>query len=391
MELQNVSKKKNTVNLTCADGCDLIFKNTCHYYNRNGTEVIRQAHFAHKTIASRDTCLALRKYRSGGGESDEHYQTKMNIAKQKNLKFVRQCADSDCNRRKRKHIPSNCYTAVEYKVNKRWLVDVAFFDKASNELKMVVEVKHKHAVDGQKREWLIKQNFLYFEVGCNIKSNTHLIIDSSGVFYCTSRQQKDSSFEGTSVCECYLGAVRREQRERYRRQKEEERRLEEEKKLREEIEREKERYYALLEKQRQEKERSRFAVIIQSIWRSHQGRKLVKKIKSDRYKYSIFLKQMELLKKKEEERRRKRLEKEFIKKIYAEQNAKQDAEEKLQESKKERQRQKQQEKRQELKAVALQKKTVEYQKMINKNRQAFGLKKRKLQSNIGCFFKKHKT
>ena len=61
------------------------------------------------------------------------------------------------------------------------------------------------------------------------------------------------------------------------------------------------------------------------------------------------------------------------------------------EIKKQRLRQKQREKRQDMKQIDLQKTTVEYQKMINKNRTVFGLKKRKLQSSMYGFFKKHKT
>ena len=433
IELQNISKKKNTLKLKCADGCDLVFKNICHYYNQHGTEVTRQAHFAHKSIARRDACLALRKYSVGGGESDEHYRTKMNIAGQKKLKFIRQCADSDCNKRKRKYIPGNCYTMVEYKVNNRWLVDVAFFDKTTNELKMVVEVKHKHAVDGPKRQWLIDQDFLYFEVGCNMESNTHLIIDSGYIYYCTKQEitpgfedmwsHMDMSFDAP-VCECQLGALKREQerqrirklhaereREKYRRKKEEERRMEERRRENEIWQR---KFDALKEKWRKEdenatiiqtacraylakckaqciRERSRSAVVVQSVWRCYHARKLVEKIKLNRREMEEQkeIRRIHLLK--EAGKRKKRRIQRFKEEIHAHQHATQTDEERLAEIKKQRLRQKQREKRQDMKQIDLQKTTVEYQKMINKNRTAFGLKKRKLQSSMYGFFKKHKT
>tara|TARA_B100001094_G_scaffold8493_2_gene7595 strand:+ start:27135 stop:27404 length:270 start_codon:yes stop_codon:yes gene_type:complete len=66
-------------------------------------------------------------------------------------------------------------------------------------------------------------------------------------------------------------------------------------------------------------------------------------------------------------------------------------EEIIEEAKKARLRKKQKEKREELKLLELQKKTVKYQKMINNNRKAFGLKKRKLQSSMQTFFKTKKT
>ncbi|MAU13923.1 MAG: hypothetical protein CMH46_00100 [Muricauda sp.] len=445
-ELQNKTKKKNTLKLKCADGCDLIFKHTCKYYTQQGTQVVRQAHFAHKSVSRRDACLAMRKYSGGGGESYTHYRTKMNIAEQKNLKLIRQCADSDCNKKKRKYIPGNCYTAIEHRVNNRWLVDVAFFDKTTHLLKMVIEVKHKHGVDGEKRKWLIDQDFLYVEVGCNTESNTHLIIDSECVYYCTVT-------EGEIQYECELGRATREreqekeEEEEYRREKWlQNQRIENQKRRMEEVIRVQE---LLKEKQRQREERetkwkkrmakrrflhnkatvlesacraylakckvqclrkkTKAAVRIQSIWRCYKACETVKKIKKHRREMAIQQRQeeerhkryLEILKEQVAERRRiqlikdaedrkKRREKRFREEIYASQQRKQaqQEEEKLAEIKRKRQRMKQREKRQDRKQIELQKKTVSYQKMINQNRQAFGLKKRKLQSNIACFFKK---
>ena len=72
-----------------------------------------------------------------------------------------------------------------------------------------------------------------------------------------------------------------------------------------------------------------------------------------------------------------------------------DEDEVAKELKREKARKKQKEKRQEMKKLELEKKTMRYQKMINENRKQFGLKKRKIQGNIGIYFgskgKKRKT
>ena len=128
------------------------------------------------------------------------------------------------------------------------------------------------------------------------------------------------------------------------------------------------------------RERSRCAVVIQSVWRCYHARKLVEKIKLNR-------REME----EQKEKRKKRRIQKFKEEIHAHQHATQTDEERLAEIKKQRLRQKQREKRQDMKQIDLQKTTVEYQKMINKNRTVFGLKKRKLQSSMYGFFKKHKT
>lgn len=64
-----------------------------------------------------------------------------------------------------------------------------------------------------------------------------------------------------------------------------------------------------------------------------------------------------------------------------------DEDEVAKELKREKNRRKQREKRIEMKKLQLEKKTLRYQKMINENRQQFGLKKRKIQGNIGIYFK----
>ena len=57
------------------------------------------------------------------------------------------------------------------------------------------------------------------------------------------------------------------------------------------------------------------------------------------------------------------------------------------ELRKQRNRQKQKEKRLELKQLEKAKKTVEYQRMINKNRKQYGLTQKKVQLNMKSYFK----
>lgn len=61
------------------------------------------------------------------------------------------------------------------------------------------------------------------------------------------------------------------------------------------------------------------------------------------------------------------------------------------ELRKQRNRQKQKEKRLELKELEKAKKTIGYQRMINNNRKQYGLKQKKVQSNMKCFFKTKKS
>ena len=68
-----------------------------------------------------------------------------------------------------------------------------------------------------------------------------------------------------------------------------------------------------------------------------------------------------------------------------------DEDEVAKEIKRERARKKQKEKREELKQLELAKGTLEYQKKINKNRQQYGLKKRKLQGKMFSYFTKKKS
>lgn len=59
----------------------------------------------------------------------------------------------------------------------------------------------------------------------------------------------------------------------------------------------------------------------------------------------------------------------------------------VEELKKQRNRQKQKEKRLELKELEKAKKTIEYQRMINNNRKEYGMKQKKVQLNMKCYFK----
>ena len=221
-ELQNKAKKKTTEKLQCADGCELVFRNGCEYINAYGTLVSRQPHFAHTSKQREKSCFMVRKY-GAAGESYEHLKTKMNIATFENSCFVRTCCDRDCYFKKRYYRSAyDWYTKIEHKINNKWLVDVAFFNRKTDKLELVVEIKHKHAVDGKKRQWLIEQkNLLYFEVPSNIESHTHNIIDTAGTFFCRPDSVEDITY-------CRKGADRRWQKYLARVEKQKEQKLKQE-------------------------------------------------------------------------------------------------------------------------------------------------------------------
>ena len=251
-ELINKSKKKNCESLRCADGCELIFKKSSNY-RRNGTNVYRQAHFAHKSKRQETTCKIIQKY-GNAGESEQHLHKKLKIASEKILVFKRQCSDTDCNKLIEQEISKSWIRKVEHRVGK-YVVDVAFYEK--DELVMVVEVKHKHAVDGEKRTWFKNQDFIYFEVSST--PHDYKIIDAHDTFFCeetTHYETEDDTFLGFFQC-CSLGEARRERQRKWR----EERRRQRHRLEMEEYEREKRREVEFkqeqerLKKEREERQR----------------------------------------------------------------------------------------------------------------------------------------
>jgi hypothetical protein len=204
LELQNQSKKQTGEKLYCYDNCQLIFKKECVYRNSNGTLVVRSAHFAHKSNANESTCSYLQKYKYTGGETKEHQNTKMNIAFGNNAVFVQTCQDPDCKNTKQFQLDASWNAHVEYRVH-RWLMDVAFVDKTTNDIKAIIEVKHSHAVDGVKRTWLLKQPFQYYEVKSNLtNTNYYQVIDSKGRHFCKPMQ------EDNTPC-CRIGFCKRQE------------------------------------------------------------------------------------------------------------------------------------------------------------------------------------
>ena len=441
-ELQNKAKKKTTEKLRCADGCELVFRNGCEYINAHGTLVSRQPHFAHTSKQREKSCFMVRKY-GAGGESYEHLKTKMNIATFENSCFVRTCCDRDCNFKKRYYRSAyDWYTKIEHKINNKWLVDVAFFNKKTDKLELVVEIKHKHAVDGKKRQWLIEQkNLLYFEVPSNIESHTHNIIDTAGTYFCRPVDQISASY-------CQKGADRRwqkylarmekkreqklkqEQEEMYKRKLEERKekriREEKEKRIREEKEENEARQCYRKKslhwdncticdgKETFIKNNGSTSFHCLCTYNSLEGMDLLysyynydmTEVQRQRWNdcYNVKRKDKFLLEKMAEKKRKRLLieeqkrqqllieeQKQKFNKNMKTETIYNTKEEMIEEAKKERLRQKQKEKREELKLLELQKKTVKYQKMINNNRKAFGLKKRKLQSSMQTFFKTKKT
>ena len=303
-ELINKSKKKNCESLRCADGCELIFKKSAKYC-RNGTNVYRQAHFAHKCKRQETTCKIIKKY-GNGGESEEHFKKKLQIASKEYLVLKRQCSDTDCNKLIEEEISKSWIRKVEHRVGK-YIVDVAFYEK--DELVMVIEVKHKHAVDGEKRKWFKNQDFIYFEVSSTLYD--YKIIDAHDTFFCeetTHYETEDDTFLGFFQC-CSLGEARRQRRRKWREERMRERHrlemeeYEREKKREIEFKKEQERLKKEREeseeRQRMEKER------MQKQWQINEEKRLAAEFK---YREQRERKKMERQKKIQEQFEREEME-----------------------------------------------------------------------------------
>ena len=184
------SRKKDEIKLECPDGCELGFR--CGHM-RKGVSV--QPHFFHKCQDRKASCLYMKKYRhhKGGGESTEHMLAKNMIADM-DVSFERTCIHPSCHNSAIIKPESLWTSDTEVRVNNKWLADVVYYG-LDEEIKCVIEVKHKHAVDGAKRKWLLNQPFEYMEVSTNedVSKTRYQIIDMKGDYYCM-----DSEF-----CECH--------------------------------------------------------------------------------------------------------------------------------------------------------------------------------------------
>lgn len=181
-ELQNRSKKKDEPNLECPIGCRLTYVRECDvFYKKNKLHGKRCACFRHVNTGKRD-CLYIEKYKGGGGESEEHLHAKHLIASG-NVAFKRVCKMPGCNETV-VVAPYPCWASkVEVKLNK-WLFDVVYFE--GDQIKVVIEVKHTHGTDGEKRKWAMAQDFEYLEVPTNQDKNNTVftVIDMHGMFKC---------------------------------------------------------------------------------------------------------------------------------------------------------------------------------------------------------------
>ena len=180
-ELQNRSKKKDEPNLECPIGCRLTYVRECDvFYKKNKLHGKRCACFRHVNTGKR--CLYIQKYSGGGGESEEHLHAKHLIASG-NVAFKRVCKMPGCNETV-VVAPEPCWTSkVEVKLN-NWLFDVVYFE--GDQIRVVIEVKHTHGTDGEKRKWAMAQDFEYLEVPTNQDKNNTVftVIDMHGMFKC---------------------------------------------------------------------------------------------------------------------------------------------------------------------------------------------------------------
>jgi len=175
LELQNKSKKTTTdMVLTCPGGCKVTFHKETDYTMQNGTDVHRRAHFAHIGDQG-ERCLYVQKYKGGGGESEEHRKAKDELCWEPYKKrFCQRCCIPGCDELKdlthldAPRVPGYLTGKTEVRLNpdKKWLFDVVLYDY--DKIEKVIEVKHTHGTDGEKRKWSIETyGDRYIEVGTN--------------------------------------------------------------------------------------------------------------------------------------------------------------------------------------------------------------------------------
>lgn len=138
-------------------GHELIFVPS-HKRNAFGKVIHVVSHFKHKHDND-NNCGYLQKYGSKP-ESEEHFQTKLFIANKK-PSFLEKCIGSTCKHYKVTTIPENWVAKTEVKIE-HWFMDVVFYKDGI--IQMVVEIYHTHSIKGKKREYLMSQDYLYFEV-----------------------------------------------------------------------------------------------------------------------------------------------------------------------------------------------------------------------------------
>jgi hypothetical protein len=183
LEQQNVSKKQEGSKLHCPDGCLLKFTKAYQYY-KGQKEIHVQAHFSHICQERESKCLYIKKYGKHNGESEEHLEAKRMIST-KDVTFRRICKHPSCDNSVTVS-PDMSWTAkTEVRLKNKWLADVVYYGP-DDEIKCVIEIKHTHGVDGEKRKWLLNQSFEYIEVSTNkdIEKREYRIIDMKGNYYC---------------------------------------------------------------------------------------------------------------------------------------------------------------------------------------------------------------
>lgn len=149
-------KDENYIPL-CAEGHELNHV-TSHKRNAFGKVIHVVSHFKHKHVND-NNCGYLKKYGSEP-ESEEHFQTKLFIANKK-PSFLEKCVGPTCKQNKITHIPEDWIAKTEVKIE-NWFMDVVFYKDGI--IQMVVEIYHTHSTKGKKRDYLMSQDYLYFEV-----------------------------------------------------------------------------------------------------------------------------------------------------------------------------------------------------------------------------------
>ena len=212
-----MKKKEGGVSLRCPDGCKLCFRMKSAYTNAKGTDIKRRSHFAHISAERANACLFIQKYGSKG-ESPEHANTREMIAEM-DVVFERMCSHPCCRavftwHPKKSHLLTS-RMEVPFKVGgiRKFFADVVYYN-ANGDIEAVIEVKHTHAVDKDKRTWLVNQPFKFIEVSTNDNPSKRqfTVIDSDRVFYCDG----DVCNKGVSILK------KQEEEDRRRRQEEEE-------------------------------------------------------------------------------------------------------------------------------------------------------------------------
>ena len=217
-QLKTRIAKENGVKLECLLGHKL--------YVKSGESKKRQTHFCHYTNERECADTMKKKYKTKGGESQEHLNAKAAFADKefcRCIELVNVCTHCKTNTVGEAYrIDTDLLTCeLEHRLG-TWQTDCAFLDKDSKAA-IVVEVKHTHGIDATKRQWLKDNRVKFFEVESKeVLQQKSAWDEDKGCKRVYAIATIDSNVDGLPKCDVCLKDRQEKEEEKKRRQAEEE-------------------------------------------------------------------------------------------------------------------------------------------------------------------------